>query len=289
MSKTKIKDMSEDLVATPEVETEATQAEEAATEVLETQNTEEIVQAEIAEDEKEEKPAEKKSGEAGKKAAPKARKPKRGHKERSKKYQAKAEEVEKGKLYSLNEAVEAAKAASFSKFDGTFEIHIKTNVKTLRGLITLPHSSGKKLTILAFGKDADQSGADIVGTDETIAAIQKGKLGFDVVLSTPEWMPKLAKVAAILGPRSLMPNPKNGSITTDLKKAVSELQGGKTEYKLERGGQGVHLGVGKVSQPTEEIAQNIKILLTTIGKSRIKKVTLAPTMGPGVKLNLSSI
>ncbi len=121
------------------------------------------------------------------------------------------------------------------------------------------------------------------------AAIDAAKKDAAHYVATPDWMPKLAKVAAILGPRSLMPNPKSGTITDNLKKAVSELQGGKTEYKLERAGQVIHLGVGKVSQPTEEIAQNIKILLTTIGKSRIKKVTLAPTMGPGVKLNLSSI
>lgn len=290
MSKTKIKDMSQ------EVATEAVKEEEAAADILETQNTEEIVQTEIETDSRTEVSTsqaplndEKKETAPKKKAEKGTKKPKRGHKVRSKTYQTKAEEIEKTKLYSLNDAVDAAKQASFSKFDGTFEIHINTNVKTLRGLITLPYSSGKKLTILAFGKDAADSGADIIGTEETINEIKKGKLGFDVLITTPEWMPKLAKVAAILGPRSLMPNPKSGTITDNLKKAVSDLQGGKTEYKTERGGQVIHLGIGKVSQPTEEIAQNIKILLTTIGKSRIKKVSLSPTMGPGVKLNLSSI
>lgn len=290
MAKTKVKDMSvEEITTAPIKETEADKAEEAAAEILlkEEENViaSEAKQSETEQSEKSESPE---KGPEPKKAKG-GRKPKRGQKIRSKKYQEKAELVEKSKLYSLNEAVEAVKGASYSKFDGTFEIHINTNAKTLRGLISLPFASGKKLTILAFGKGAEDSGADIIGTDETISNIQKGKLGFDVVVTTSDWMPKLARVAAILGPRGLMPNPKSGTITDNLKKAVADLQGGKVEYKTERGGQVVHLGIGKVSQPTEEIGQNIKVLLATIGRSRIKKVTLSSTMGPAVKLDLSSI
>jgi len=287
--------------------TQVDRAEEAAAETLLKETTEEITQEAIAEsvieteadqilkqvkqslpsiEGQDDKNAENK--ETSKKAKG-GKKPKKGQKIRSKKYQEKADLVEKTKLYPLNEAVETAKGATYSKFDGTFEIHINTNVKNLRGLISLPFTSGKKLTILAFGKDAADSGADIIGDESTITNIQKGKLGFDVLITTPEWMPKLAKVAAILGPRSLMPNPKSGTITDNLKKAVTELQGGKTEYKTEKGGQVIHLGIGKTSQPTVELAQNIKILLSVVGKSRIKKVTLSPSMGPAVRLDLSSI
>jgi large subunit ribosomal protein L1 len=311
MAKTKVKDMSiqiEEERKAPQEETQQVQAEEAAAETLlketEQQIANDATDAARGDDERGAPEstaasdnerghlfgaASRQDPEPSAKKAKGGKKPKKGQKIRSKKYQEKAEALEKAKLYPLEEAVEAAKGASFSKFEGTFEIHINTTSKNLRGLISLPFAAGKKLTILAFGRGADQSGADILGDDTTISDIQKGKLGFDVIVTTPDWMPKLAKVAAILGPRGLMPNPKSGTITADLKKAVADLQGGKVEYKTERNGQVVHLAVGKVSQPTEEIAQNIKILLTTIGKSRIQKVTLSPTMGPGVKLNLSSI
>ncbi len=208
---------------------------------------------------------------------------------RSKKYLEKAELVEKTKRYPVMEAVKLAKEASFSKFDGTIETHINTSQKGLRGLVTLPFSQGKKLRILAFGKDADKSGADIIGTDEVIEEINKGKINFDILVTTPEWMPKLAKVARILGPRSLMPNPRAGTITENLAKTVAELQGGKSEYKTEANGQVIHLAIGKVTQNEEEIVANIKALFNTIGKSRIKQITLAPTMGPGVKVDLGSL
>lgn len=206
-----------------------------------------------------------------------------------KKYQQAVEQVEKTCKYTLVEAVKLAQETSYSKFPGSVEAHINTKMKNLRGLATLPYSAGKKLRILAFGKGAEESGADIVGTEEIIENINKGKINFDVVVTTPDWMPKLTKIAKNLGPRGLMPNPKNGTITENLSKTVSELQAGKTEYKTEANGQVIHLGVGKVSQPAEEIAANIKSLYNTIGKSRITKLTLSSTMGPGVKVDLSSI
>lgn len=219
---------------------------------------------------------------AQKKAAAKA-------KVRGKKYQEALKTVDRTQFYSLLEAIKLAQQAGYSKFPGTLEAHINTLAKNLRGLASLPHMSGKKLTILAFGKGADNSGADIVGTEETIAEIDKGKVNFDVVVTTPEWMPKLAKVARILGPRGLMPNPKSGTITDNLAKVITDLKQGKTEYKTEPNGQVIHLAIGKTNQPVEEVAANIKVLTNTVGKSRIKKVTLASTMGPGVKVNLSSI
>ena len=110
-----------------------------------------------------------------------------------------------------------------------------------------------------------------------------------LVVTTPDWMPKLAKIARILGPRGLMPNPKNGTITQDLKKAIEGFMGGKTEYKTEPKAPVIHLGLGKLNQPTEELSANIKTLIQTLGKTRVKQVRLAPTMGPSVKVDLSSL
>jgi large subunit ribosomal protein L1 len=210
-------------------------------------------------------------------------------KQRSKKYQEAIEKVDRSQEYKLAEAVKLAQETSYTKFPGTIEAHLNTNAKNLRGLVSLPFMAGKKLTILAFGKEADKSRADLVGTDETIAEIEKGKINFDLVVATPEWMMKLTKIAKILGPKGLMPNPKSGTISDNLAKTISELQAGKSEYKTESEGQVIHLAVGKTNQPTEEIASNIKTLYNTIGRSKIKRITLSSTMGPGVKVDLASI
>lgn len=207
---------------------------------------------------------------------------------KSQKYLKAAELVDKANAYPLNEAIELVKQVSYSKFEGTIEIHLLSSAKNSHGLVTLPYMAGKKVHILAFGKGADESGADTVGTDETIKELEKGRISCDVIVTTPEWMPRLARLARILGPRGLMPNPKNGTITDDLKKAVEELQSGKTEYKAEKDGKSIHLSIGKTNQPTEEITDNVKALCNAIGKSRVKKITLAPTMGPGVKVVPSS-
>lgn len=208
---------------------------------------------------------------------------------RSKKYLEAVKDLDKTKRYPLDEALELVQKTSYTKFQGTVEAHINTNVKNIWGLVSLPFASGKKLTILAFGKNAEDSGADIVGDDAALAEIEKGKINFDVLVTTPEWMPKFAKLAKILGPKGLMPSPKNGTITEDLKKAVSELQSGKVEYKTEKDAAVIHLGVGKVTQPKTEVSQNLKVLFNAIGKTKVKKLTLSPTMGPGIKVELSSI
>lgn len=208
---------------------------------------------------------------------------------RGKRYQAKLKLVDRSKAYPLAEAVELVKKTAYTSFPSSLDLHINTSSKNLRGLVTLPYLSGKTLRILAFGKGAAESGADIIGSEETIADIEKGKIDFDVVVATPEWMPKLAKVAKILGPRGLMPNPKSGTITEDLAKTVAELKAGKIEYKTEPNGMVIHLPVGRIDQPTEEIISNIKTLFINIGKSKIKKMVLAPTMGIGVKIDLNSI
>lgn len=209
---------------------------------------------------------------------------------RSVKYKAAAEKVEKSKKYDINAALEAAKESSYSKFEGSLELHLVTNSKNIRGLVSLPFASGKKLKILAFGKGAEESGADIIGDDAKLNEIIRGiTSSFDVIVTTAEWMPRLARAAKILGPRGLMPSPKNGTITENLKKAVEEIQSGKVEYKTEKNGKVIHITVGKTSQPTEEIAQNTKILFNAIGKTKIKKAVISPSMGLGVKVNLASI
>ncbi len=210
-------------------------------------------------------------------------------KPRSKKYQELTKELDRNKSYPLTDAVEAVKKLSYTKFPATLEAHVNTAQTGIRGLVSLPFASGRKLRILAFGEEAEKSGADIIGSDETIEQINKGKIEFDILVTTPSMMPKLAKVARILGPRGLMPNPKNGTITQDLKKAVEGFQAGKTEYRTEPKAPVIHLALGKLDQPTEELTANIKSLLQTLGKSRVKKVTLSPTMGPSVKLDLSSL
>lgn len=208
---------------------------------------------------------------------------------RSKKYLEAAEKVEKSKRYALSEAIDLAKLTSYTKFDGSLELHLGTNSKNIRGLVSLPFASGKKLKVLAFGKGAEDSGADIVGDDDKLNEIIRGITGFDVIVTTAEWMPKLARAAKVLGPRGLMPSPKNGTITNDLKKAVSEIQSGKVEYKTQKDSQVIHLMVGKVSQDTNEVAQNTKILFNAIGKTKIKKAVISPSMGLGVKVDLQSI
>src|SRR3989344_4394481 len=188
--------------------------------------------------------------------------------------------------YKLPDAIDMVKKLSYSKFTGTLEAHINTFATGLRGFLQLPFASGHKIRILAFGEGAKDSGADILGDDRTLDEISKGKIDFDLVVTTPDWMPKLAKVAKNLRPRGLMPNPKNGTITNDLKKTVQSYMEGKTEYKTESKAPIIHLGVGKLDQPNEELEANVKTLVQTLGKTRIKKITLSPTMGASVKIDL---
>lgn len=235
-----------------------------------------------------EKPQPKADQSSDKKAQ--GKKPKKGQlKVRSKKYQEVMERIEKTKLYPLSEAIELAKETSFTKFPGTLEIHIGTSTKNVRGLVSLPFLSGKRVKILAFGTNADKSGADLVGDDAKLDDIAKGRIDFEALIATPAWMPKLARVAKILGPRGLMPNPKSGTVTDNLEKAVSEIQSGKVEYKSEANNPILHLAVGKLTQDSEELAQNIKALYLGIGKSKVKKMVISSTMGPGIKVDVATL
>ncbi len=228
-------------------------------------------------------------------------------KKKSKKYTEALSKLEKGKLYSLEEAVKLVKETSVSKFDGTVEIAVRLNLDTkkndqqLRGAIVLPHGTGKtkKVLVLAKGeaaKAAESAGADFVGDVDMITKIEKENwFEFDVIIATPEMMPLLGKLGKILGPKGLMPNPKTGTVTMDTKKAVEDVKKGRVEYRTDSYAN-VHAIVGKVSFTNEKLMDNINAFMDVIIKSKpqaakgvyLKNVSLASTMGPGVKVDLTS-
>ena len=226
---------------------------------------------------------------------------------KSKKYTEALSKIEKGKAYSLEEAVKLVKETSTSKFDGTVELAVRLNLDTkkndqqLRGAIVLPHGTGKakKVLVLAKGdqaKAAQEAGADFVGDMDMITKIEKENwFEFDVIIATPEMMPLLGKLGKVLGPKGLMPNPKTGTVTVDTKKAVEDVKKGRVEYRTDSYAN-VHALVGKVSFEEEKLADNIKAFMDVIIKSKpqaakgiyLKGVSIASTMGPGIKVDLSS-
>jgi len=217
-----------------------------------------------------------------------------------KKSQEAAKLVDKNKEYPLAEAVELVKKAAKAKFDETVELHIKLGIdpkqsdQTVRGTVTLPNGIGKtrKVAALTKGekqKEAQNAGADKVGAEDLIEEISKGVLDFDVLVATPDVMKDLSKVAKILGPKGLMPNPKAGTVTFEIGTAVSELKKGRVEYKNDAYGI-IHVPVGKVSFDKEKLAENIKTLFEVVLKAKpssskgqyIRSVSVSSTMGPGV-------
>mgnify|MGYP003367965819 FL=1 len=228
-------------------------------------------------------------------------------KKKSKKYTEALSKIEKGRLYSLEEAVKLVKETSVSTFDGTVEIAVRLNLDTkkndqqLRGAIVLPHGTGKtkKVLVLAKGdaaKAATDAGADYVGDVDMITKIEKENwFDFDVIIATPEMMPMLGKLGRVLGPKGLMPNPKTGTVTMDTKKAVEDVKKGRVEYRTDSYAN-VHALVGKVSFDDEKLVDNVKAFMDVIIKSKpqaakgiyLKGVSLASTMGPGIKVDLSS-
>ena len=226
---------------------------------------------------------------------------------KSKKYTEALSKIEKGKLYSLEDAVKLVKETSVSKFDGTVEIAVRLNLDTkkndqqLRGAIVLPYGTGKtkKVLVLAKGdaaKAATEAGADFVGDVDMITKIEKENwFDFDVIIATPEMMPMLGKLGKVLGPKGLMPNPKTGTVTMDTKKAVEDVKKGRVEYRTDSYAN-VHAIVGKVSFDDEKLVDNVKAFMDVIIKSKpqaakgiyLKGVSLASTMGPGVKVDLAS-
>ncbi|GHT08973.1 50S ribosomal protein L1 [Endomicrobiia bacterium] len=210
--------------------------------------------------------------------------------------------VDKNMVYKLPEAVILVKETAKAKFDETIEIHIKLGIdpkrsdQMVRGTISIPHGIGRtrKIAVLAKGekqKEAEAAGADIIGSDDLIEDISKGKLGsgFDVLVATPDVMKDLSRVAKILGPKGLMPNPKSGTVTFEIGKTVEELKKGRVEYKNDSFGI-IHVPVGKASFEKEKLENNIKTLLEAVAKAKplsskgqyIKSISISSTMGPGI-------
>ncbi len=228
---------------------------------------------------------------------------------KGKKYVQALELVEKGKAYTKEEAIELVKKTSTSKFDGSVEVAIKLNVDTkktdqqIRGAIVLPNGTGKTKRVLVLTKNAEQTkaakdaGADFVGDADLVDKIQKENwLDFDVIIATPEMMPLLGKLGKVLGPRGLMPNPKTGTVTTDVKKAIDDVKKGRIEYRTDSYGN-VHAIIGKVSFDAKKLVENLQAFVTTIVKSKpqtakgtfIKNISISSTMGPGVKVDISTL
>ena len=228
-------------------------------------------------------------------------------KKRSKKYVEALAKVEKGKAYTVDEAVKLVKETSTTKFDGSVEVAIRLNVDTkkadqqLRGAVVLPHGTGKtkKVLVVAKGENATkakEAGADYVGDMDMITKIeQENWSDFDVMIATPDMMPLLGKLGRVLGPKGLMPNPKTGTVTMDPAKAVADAKAGRVEYRTDSFGN-VHAVIGKVSFSEEDLKENLNAFVSTIMKIRpasvkgdyVKNIAITSTMGPGIKISLNS-
>ena len=225
----------------------------------------------------------------------------------SKRYREAREMVNKEKRYELNEAIELLKKFPTTKFDETVEVHLNLGVdprkaeQQIRNSLVLPHGSGKKVRVLVFAEgdkadEAKEAGADYVGVDEYVEKIKSGWLDFDVVVTTPNLMGKIGRLGRILGPRGLMPNPKVGTVTMDIKKAVSESKGGKITYRVDKFAN-LHIIGGKLSFESKKLKENIITVISAILRERpatlkgvfIKSIALTSTMGPGIKLDIPSV
>ena len=221
---------------------------------------------------------------------------------RGKSYQNVAKNVEANKTYSLAEALEIATKTNPSKFDASVEVHVRLGVdprqadQNIRTTVSLPNGTGKTIRVAVFAPEAEhaaakKAGADIVGDDEFIKQLDKEEINFDILVATPQYMPKLGKYARLLGPRGLMPNPKSGTVATDVAKAVTEAKAGKVEYRVDKQAI-VHLSIGKVSFGAEKLAVNAKAFFdslqaqkpTTLKGSYVKSTSISTTMGPGIKV-----
>ena len=234
-------------------------------------------------------------------------KPTRSRLERAgKKFRKAAELVEKDKAYGLTEAIELAQKTNSAKFDATVELHVRLGVdprhadQNIRDNLVLPAGTGKtvKIAVLADVDDAavaKKAGADIAGLDEILKDLDKGQINFDTLIATPSQMPKLGKYARVLGPRGLMPNPKSGTVTTDVAKAVAEAKAGRVEYRVDSTGI-VHLGVGKVSFTAAQLADNLNAIFASLRANKpsglkgnyVKAIHLTTTMGPSITVDVNA-
>ncbi|MGL4950494.1 MAG: 50S ribosomal protein L1 [Mycoplasma sp.] len=224
----------------------------------------------------------------------------------SKKMQKAYAQLDPKKIYPIEEAVKLAQSTSITKFEGSIDVAIKLNLDTtkaeqqLRGTFSFPHSNGKVLKILALSDDiseadAKAAGADFFGGVDMISEIEKGFLGYDVILTTPKMMPALSKLGKVLGPRGLMPNPKTGTVSQDLIKTIKEFKLGKYEYRTDTYGN-IHMTVGKVSSKTSDVVENITSLVNLLKSKRpstvkgnfIQNISVTSTMGPGFKIVITN-
>ena len=222
---------------------------------------------------------------------------------RSKAYRSAAERVDKDRLHSVLEAARLAKETSTTKYDATVEVAMRLGVdprkadQMVRGTVNLPHGTGKTARVIVFATgpkaaEAEAAGADVVGSDDLIARIQEGYLDFDAAIATPDQMSKVGRIARILGPRGLMPNPKTGTVTMDVAKAVADIKGGKITFKVDKQSN-LHLVIGKASFPVERLVENYAAALDEVQRAKpaaakgryLKKVTFATTMGPGIPVD----
>ncbi|MFG2163793.1 50S ribosomal protein L1 [Micromonospora chersina] len=227
--------------------------------------------------------------------------------QRSKSYRKAAEVIDRSKLYSPAEAVKLAKETTNVKFDATVEVAMRLGVdprkadQMVRGTVNLPHGTGKTARVIVFAagakaEEAAAAGADEVGTDELVARIQGGWLDFDAAIATPDQMAKIGRIARILGPRGLMPNPKTGTVTMDVTKAVADIKGGKITFRVDKHSN-LHLIIGKASFSESQLIDNYAAVLDEILRAKpsaakgkyLKKVTLTTTMGPGVPVDPNAV
>jgi large subunit ribosomal protein L1 len=257
----------------------------------------EAAEAEIA---KEERKASKEVAEADADAKPKQHKnPTRPRVERQgKNFQKAAKLVDKTKLYTLEEALVLATTTNPVKFDATVELHINLGVdprhadQNIRDNLVLPQGTGKKIVVAVFADvdDAEagkKAGADIVGEEAIAKLLDKGTTSFDILVATPSFMPKLGKYARLLGPRGLMPNPKSGTVTTDVTKAVAEAKAGRVEYRVDGTGI-IHMGVGKVSFGKDKLLQNVQAITASVKGSYVKAIHITTTMGPSINVEINT-
>ena len=216
------------------------------------------------------------------------------------------EGIDPKKLYSLEEAVKLVKKRATAKFDETIEVALNLGVdprhadQMVRGVVELPNGSGRSVRVAVFAKDAKadeakEAGADLVGAEDLMDTVQAGTIDFDRCIATPDMMPLVGRLGKVLGPRNLMPNPKVGTVTTDVAEAVKAAKGGAVEFRVEKAGI-VHAGVGKASFSEEQITGNVQAFLTAVQKARpsgakgtfIKRIALSSSMGPGVKIDVAA-
>ncbi|MGI6492752.1 MAG: 50S ribosomal protein L1 [Peptococcaceae bacterium] len=225
-----------------------------------------------------------------------------------KKYVDATKQFERGVHYEAREALDLVKKMASGKFDETVEVAVRLGVdprhadQQVRGAVVLPHGTGKTRTVLVFAKgdkarEAEEAGADFVGAEDMVAKIQQENwLGFDVAIATPDMMGNVGRLGRLLGPRGLMPNPKTGTVTFDIARAVQEVKAGKIEYRVDKAGN-IHAPIGKVSFSVEQLLENLRTLIDTLIRARpaaakgqyLKSISVSSTMGPGVKVNTQKI